>query len=545
MNKGLLVVAVVIITGGCFSLPNTNKIFNKGSEGYNRAIKHLQEIPDGQKFLAKNPQPRVITVASNGSIYVYPEDRYGYQEFTKSGSSFSGYSFIDYAVPDIAYQGWKEHDRLKKIDDDNRERQRLLDVDNAIKNPRKISMEEFLGIKLHENLKPRLNFNQSPDVSGNFETYWYNQGKVQSCEELLRSRTETVPNLKVLHGFELYKIMLTHSTGELFSYTLMGTRSIPFGEEYEQKLTALLRDVKAFMWTDKEPEFSESITSDHKMMRTWRWKEFETLDNQFFDVSLSAFPRNPPNQNTKGYWSLIFTIYPKADPAETARKRAEYEAKLERRKSEEKEASTLSKRLDGPMRDLYNRVKNQLAIVKTNKGVGSGFLVNDKDRIYLYTNEHVVRGADKPTVLDLCGNKIELGDFELAKNLDMVRFAAKNRTDGLLLSSQNIDLDTPITVFGNSDGAGVATALNGKVLGLGPTLLEVSAEFVQGNSGSPVLSLDGQVLGVVAFAVNAAENENWLKKDTRFNGVRRFALRVTNATWTKMDWELYSTIVNR
>ena len=545
MNKGLLVVAVVTITGGCIAPANTDKILIKDSEGYDKVIKHLQEIPEGQKYLAKNPHPRVITVASNGSVYVYPEDRYGYQTFTKSGSSFFSDSFIGYDVPDIAYQGWKEHDRLKKIDDDNRERQRLLDVDHAIKNPRKISMEEFLGIKPHENMKPRLNFNQSPDVSGDFETYWYNQGKVRSYEELIRPRIETVPNLKILHGFELYQIRLTHSTGELFCYTLMGTRSIPFGEEYEQKLTALLRDIKAFMRTDKEPEFSESITRDHKIMRCWNWKAFKTLDNQFFNISLSAFPRNPPTQNTKGYWSLIFTIYPTADPAEIARKQAEHEAELKKERLRKKEANALANRLDGSMRKLYNRVKNQLAIVKTNKGVGSGFLVDDKGHIYLYTNEHVVRGADMPTVIDLCGNKIELSDFELAKDLDMVRFTVKNRTDGLLLSSQNIDLDMPITVFGNSDGAGVATALNGKVLGLGPTLLEVSAEFVQGNSGSPVLSLDGRVLGIATFAVNAAEKENWLKKDTRFNGVRRFALRVTNTTWTKMDWELYRAIVNR
>ena len=541
MYKELIFVAGFIIVSGCNSI--TNGFYVKGSDGYNRAMQHLMELSAGRKYLEKNPQPRVVTVASNGSIYVYPEDQYGYQEFTKNGRTSSGYDFMGYGVPDIAYQGWKEHDRLKKIDDDNREQQRLCDVDHAIKNPRKISMEELLGIKAHEDMRPRLN-NQSPKVRGNVESYWYNQRNVQSYEELIRLRTETVPNLKIVHGFELYELNLLHSSGELFAYTLVG-RSIPFGEQYELKLNVVLRDIKAFMWTDKDPEFSESITHDHEIMRTWSWKEFETIDHRFFNVSLSAFPRNPSNQFAKGYWSLLFKVQSIADPAKTAQKRAEREAEFRQRELQRQESDAMVRHMNSQMQGLYNRVKKQLVIVKSDNREGSGFLVNEAGCVYLYTNEHVVRGKNVPLVSDLSGNIIELDDFELAKGLDMVRFAVKNRTDGLVLNSQEINLNEPIAVFGNSDGVGVATALNGKVIGIGPTLLEVSAEFVQGNSGSPVLSMDGKVLGVVAFAINASENENWLKKDTRFNGVRRFALRVTNVVWEKIDWKVYSTIVNR
>lgn len=70
-------------------------------------------------------------------------------------------------------------------------------------------------------------------------------------------------------------------------------------------------------------------------------------------------------------------------------------------------------------------------------------------------------------------------------------------------------------------------------------------EFVQGNSGNPVIALDGKVIGIATFAVNTVDDENWMKKDTRFNGVRRFAYRIDNVRWKKMEWDLYSTIINR
>ena len=100
-------------------------------------------------------------------------------------------------------------------------------------------------------------------------------------------------------------------------------------------------------------------------------------------------------------------------------------------------------------------------------------------------------------------------------------------------------------MFGNSDGADVITALGGKIIGVGPSLIEISAEFVQGNSGSPVLTLDGKVVGIATFAVNGAESENWVKSGTRFDGVRRFALRLDNIHWEAIDWELYHNIINR
>ena len=69
------------------------------------------------------------------------------------------------------------------------------------------------------------------------------------------------------------------------------------------------------------------------------------------------------------------------------------------------------------------------------------------------------------------------------------------------IPSLSIKKETPvigdkITVHGNSGGGGVVTRIQGKVLGVGPNLVEVDAEFVQGNSGCPILSDSLEVVGV-------------------------------------------------
>ena len=42
-----------------------------------------------------------------------------------------------------------------------------------------------------------------------------------------------------------------------------------------------------------------------------------------------------------------------------------------------------------------------------------------------------------------------------------------------------------VVVLGNSGGGGVITSIPGKVVGVGPDRIEVSAEFIQATPGAP------------------------------------------------------------
>ena len=74
---------------------------------------------------------------------------------------------------------------------------------------------------------------------------------------------------------------------------------------------------------------------------------------------------------------------------------------------------------------------------------------------------------------------------------------------------------------------------DGKIQGIGVSSFEVSAEVIQGNSGGPVVSEDGQkALGLITHGI-AARTDVWAEK-TRFSKVRRFAARLDRSiVWKK------------
>lgn len=128
--------------------------------------------------------------------------------------------------------------------------------------------------------------------------------------------------------------------------------------------------------------------------------------------------------------------------------------------------------------------------------------------------------------------KLKPKRLELANERDLARILIENPGQpSLKISSHNPRLDEPITVYGNSQGSGAITKLSGVVQAAGPDVLEVSAQFVSGNSGSPILSVDGSVLGVATFLTIPGKS-NWMTKGTRFEETRHFGVRLTDdITW--------------
>ena len=48
---------------------------------------------------------------------------------------------------------------------------------------------------------------------------------------------------------------------------------------------------------------------------------------------------------------------------------------------------------------------------------------------------------------------------------------------------------------------------------------------------SPVLNRAGRVVGVASYLRNCRDNTDWSKTNTRYNGIRRFALRLSGIRW--------------
>lgn len=190
----------------------------------------------------------------------------------------------------------------------------------------------------------------------------------------------------------------------------------------------------------------------------------------------------------------------------------------------------------------FNDVSKNLVIIesKTSLGgmAGSGFIAKVDDKTYIFTNQHVIMGADSIEFKTVTGETLKPLGVELSLQRDIARLPIADRDDALVISD-GVAMDIPLAVFGNSEGGGVATELYGKVTGVGSDLLEVSAEFVSGNSGSPVLNMDQEVIGIASYVRYSEPSE--MKEDTKFeNKVRRFCYRLTDVNFAPVNWRTYN-----
>lgn len=186
-------------------------------------------------------------------------------------------------------------------------------------------------------------------------------------------------------------------------------------------------------------------------------------------------------------------------------------------------------------------MKNCLAIIKAGDGAGTGFLVKLDGKVWLVTNEHVLRGGAPFSATLPDGRSLKFSPtIEVAANRDLARLLVEGDYEALEWFPEPAKRNQKVYVYGNSDGSGVLTDLDGRVLGVGSDRIEVNVSFIQGNSGSAVLDSKGRVLAVATYATLRVEPGNWIKTGTRFEKVRRFGVRLNGVKWEKVPWKTYA-----
>lgn len=179
--------------------------------------------------------------------------------------------------------------------------------------------------------------------------------------------------------------------------------------------------------------------------------------------------------------------------------------------------------------------ENSVKIIETDSGRGSGFLIKEGERTYLMSNAHVLAGCKSFKALGMQGGELALTQYiEVAGDgRDLVRIPVQEKQG--LLPATTIQLKEPIIVLGNSGGARMVTHSRGEVLAVGPDRIEVSAEFIQGNSGGPVLNAKNEVVGVATYVFRDAV-PGWVAQNTRYARTRRVAMRVNDVEWKLFNW---------
>ena len=210
-------------------------------------------------------------------------------------------------------------------------------------------------------------------------------------------------------------------------------------------------------------------------------------------------------------------------------KEREKQEALEKRLAEENE-------IKAQFEYTFNDISDKLVTISCEsdqgRSSGSGFVATMKGKTYLFTNQHVILGADKISFKTAYGETLRPRGVELAASRDMARLLLDDGTAGFEITRE-MAVDAPIGVFGNSEGGGVTTELYGKITSVGSDRIEVSADFVSGNSGSPVLGLDQKAMGIATYI-------RYFTNDEVGNKTRRFCYRLTGDQWKPVNWKKYN-----
>jgi hypothetical protein len=219
------------------------------------------------------------------------------------------------------------------------------------------------------------------------------------------------------------------------------------------------------------------------------------------------------------------------------------EARIARLKRELAEAEALLAERDEPEpRPVASEISTAaLVVISSEKSEGSGFIAEMKGRTFLVTNIHVLGAARGASIQTLDGVEIELPLHSYVSRWRDIAIVPIEWEGARLPLSQSLSFDEvgigqAVTVVGNSDGARVASRLKGKVTGLGPDEIEVSAKFVPGNSGSPIVHDEiGKVIAVASHLKDFSAKTKWTE-DSEKADIRRFGYRLDG----EIEWGLVS-----
>ncbi len=193
---------------------------------------------------------------------------------------------------------------------------------------------------------------------------------------------------------------------------------------------------------------------------------------------------------------------------------------------------------------LTREFSSSLVFIEGKAGAGSGFVCSIGGKKFVVTNQHVVAGnpGTKFTLLDR--SPIQTGQAAAAVGHDIMTFALLSDTKAMEMMTdveKNAAIGDDVSVLGNSNGDRVIAPIAGKLVGIGPDRVEVSAEFVHGNSGSPIVHLkSGKVIGIATYAtVRRIDSITGRPKEPP--EVKRFGFRLDSVKkWEPVAWPAYS-----
>jgi S1-C subfamily serine protease len=170
--------------------------------------------------------------------------------------------------------------------------------------------------------------------------------------------------------------------------------------------------------------------------------------------------------------------------------------------------------------EITKRVAPAVVLIKgkTDKGnlVGSGFIISSDGKIA--TNLHVIQELKSGGVQLASGDKFDSFSalaFDVRKDIAIIKIPGFDLPSVGLGNSNDLEVGEPVLVFGSPLGlqgsvsTGVISSIRDDPFGGGFKEIQTDAAANPGNSGGPLVSQKGEVVGIVTSKLVGSENINF------------------------------------
>jgi V8-like Glu-specific endopeptidase len=190
---------------------------------------------------------------------------------------------------------------------------------------------------------------------------------------------------------------------------------------------------------------------------------------------------------------------------------------------------------------INEKYSRAIVLIKTDLGTGTGFIVSPDGTIA--TAFHVIKDAKKVGVKTATGDvfdQVLLLAKDERKDVAVLKIAGYDLPSVERENSNDLKVGERVAVIGNPLGEealrssvtdGIVSGL--RDLGDGYKVIQISAPISHGNSGGPVFSERGKVVGIATFALVAGENLNFAVPSNYLTGLLDLADKAHPLeTWT-------------
>ena len=196
-------------------------------------------------------------------------------------------------------------------------------------------------------------------------------------------------------------------------------------------------------------------------------------------------------------------------------------------------------------KEYFDREKRRSPSQRPMIGLGSGFII-DKSGI-IVTNNHVIEGADKITVIlsdqkefsaELLGRdpKADLAVLKINPEETSLNAVNWGNSDAMRVGDWTIAIGNPLGL-GGSVTTGIVSAIS-RDIGGGPYVkfIQTDASINRGNSGGPLFNVEGEVIGINSAIISPTGGSIGLGFAIPSNSAKKIIQQLKDFGRTKRGW---------